>query len=300
MKITTWNVENLFLLMDKYNGEDLKTITNNQWKELSSSISIENKHLGKVEEISNIINEIDSDIYLLQEVGGKESLLNLNKFFLNSKYRIFMNEGNSRRGICIGFLVKENGNYNYKFKTNRNLRLSDGGKIRRDFSQLSVSDKNGELKLIILNVHLKSQRSSENDYNGINQRELEIKLLKQLAKELEEKNNVPIIIGGDFNVDLSTEENYGITNEYHNFHSLKNSSVEDRCSHVFFSQSRILNQLDYLLISKKYKDIVDLDKSLNYRFKNEYGDNMGLPDSLLERQLFPSDHFPVILVLKIN
>ena len=299
MKITSWNLENFFVLMDRYKNQDINKIDNFEWESFSSSINTKNKHLGKVEEIAKIIKEIDSDVYLLQEVGGFESLKNFNKYFLNNEYLVYLNEGNSKRGICVGFLIKKKFKNRIKFKTNKNLRLNNGSRIQRDFAQVSLFDENNNLLYVFLNVHLKAQRTSENDFNGITQRENELNALKDIALKLKNELQVPVIIGGDFNIDLSTNyENNGINLDFIDFQDLKKSDIEERCTHIFFSSHRVLNQLDYLLVSNDDKDKIILADSLVYRFKNEYGDNLGLAESLFEKQLFPSDHYPVILSLK--
>ena len=295
MKLVTWNLENLFILMDFYNDEDLSQMTNEEWESLSSSCTHKNKHLGKLEEMAKVIEELDADVYFFQEVGGHESIRNFKKYFLNNNYKYYIKPGNSSRGICTSFLVKKGFEYDIDLITNKNYVLDNGSRISRDFLQLNLS-KNDEIKLSLLNVHLKSQRSSEEDFNGIKQRASELNGLKAIANKIGQ--NCPVIIGGDFNVDLNSYESNGMLDEFINFHDLKKSSVEDRCSHVFFSQTKVLNQLDYLLVNKKNKDILDLSKSYNYRFKNEYGDDLGIPDSLFERQMQPSDHFPVVIEIK--
>lgn len=300
MKITTWNVENLFILMDKYQNQDLKNISNEEWESLSSSLSVKNKHLGKIEELSKIIDEINSDIIFLQEVGGKESLLNFNKYFLDNKYKCYINDGNSTRGIAVGFLVSKSSNLKIKFKTNKNMRLENGRRISRDFPQLEVYDKKENLILVLINVHLKSQISSDDDFKGMKQREMEIKLLNKFSKDIENEKKVPVIIAGDFNVDLNHgDERYDLKENFIDFHDLKKSEIQDRYTHAFFGQKRILNQLDYILISKKYKNKIILNKSYNYEFKTEYGDKLGIPDNMFERNLQPSDHRPIILSLKL-
>lgn len=295
MKLVSWNLENFFINLDKYNNEDLNIINNEKWENFSSSIYHKNKPLDKIENIANIIKDIDADIFLLQEVGGKKSLDYFNNLFLNNKYQILMNSSNSIRGIDLGFLVPKKSNYNYQLISNKSLRTKNGSKISRDFAQLNVLDQNKNLKFIIINVHLKSQHSTESDYNGMKQREQEMNLLLSFTKELENFYGVPIIIGGDFNIDFNSIENYNIINYYTNYHDLKNSTIEDRCTHVYFSQTKVLNQLDYLLINKKYDYLINLDNSIVYRFKNEYGDNLGIPNSINEKKAHPSDHFPIIL-----
>ena len=55
-------------------------MTEPKWQLLSSSLK-PNKELNKVKDIANLIESFDFDLCLLTEIGGKESLDNLNKFF---------------------------------------------------------------------------------------------------------------------------------------------------------------------------------------------------------------------------
>lgn len=285
MKICSWNMENLFIFMDKYDGENLETIDNETWINFSLS-SRENKHLGKVIECANVIKEIDADIYLMSEVGGRESLKNLNKFFLNNEYDVFVDEGNSKRGICVGFLVKKH--VKPKFKSNKNMKLKDGELLSRDFSEIETDD------YILLSIHLKSQLNAKNDPRGLKKRSIEIEALDSYIQS----KTKPVIVGGDFNCQKRDPELRRFAKKLTDFHDLKKSSIEDRCSHIYFSSIRILNQFDYIFTSNSVKNIIDHEESYNYRFKNEYGDDMGLAETFPEKKLYPSDHYPVILKLK--
>ena len=88
MKICQWNVENLFLLMYKYNNQDIESLSELEWQQLSVSTTTENKNLGKVLEICEIIREIDADIYMLCEVGGKDSFKNLCRYTYRNQINI--------------------------------------------------------------------------------------------------------------------------------------------------------------------------------------------------------------------
>lgn len=298
MKITTWNVENLFILMDKYSGENLKKISNNDWENLSISTTVKNKNIEKIEEIANIIKEIDSDVYILQEIGGKESLFNLNKYFLNSEYSVFCDDGNSSRGITTGFLVNKRilKDFKIEFVSNKKKRMENGEKLLRDFPCLNFIKKN-KVIFSIVGVHLKSQRGSDNDFKGIKTRHQEFNFLSNMILN---NKDIPIIFGGDFNIDFSSDEKNKFYEEVIDFNDLKLATLEERCTQVFFSNFKVLNQLDYLLISKNHSSLIDKEKSFTYRFRNEYGDLLGFPDTIFEKKLLPSDHYPVILKIRIN
>lgn len=106
LRVTEFNVENLFVLLDHYQGQDLSRISEDQWQGFSSS-TIANKPIDEVRNIAKIFSELNSDIYMLCEVGGRESLENFNRHFLGDRYRVHLIEGNSDRGIDLGYLVSK-------------------------------------------------------------------------------------------------------------------------------------------------------------------------------------------------
>ena len=54
MKICQWNLENFYLLMDKYNGKDLNSISDKEWSSYSLSTTQKNKDLFKIREIFSV------------------------------------------------------------------------------------------------------------------------------------------------------------------------------------------------------------------------------------------------------
>ena len=123
MRIAQFNVENLFLYLDKYKGENIDKLTESQWQSLSSS-NTDLKSLAKTSQIASIINDIGAEIYVLNEVGGKESLSVFCTHFLHDNYTPHLIEGNSDRGIDVGYIVKATSEYNYDLKTNKDRQLS--------------------------------------------------------------------------------------------------------------------------------------------------------------------------------
>ena len=116
--------------MDKYNNEDLNTISNKAWEELSLAVINKNKNIEKIFDAAKVIKEIDADVYSLQEVGGVSSLENFNKYFLNDEYKVCFRESNSKRGIDIGFLV--NKKFSTKVIGNNKMKLENGSSFSRN------------------------------------------------------------------------------------------------------------------------------------------------------------------------
>jgi len=298
MKICLFNVENLYILLDLYNNQDLEEITEEEWLAYSTSFTQPNKSLYDILGIKKTIQEIDADIYMLCEVGGKESLDNFNKYFLDNKYSVYMKEGNSTRGLCVGYLVKKESKYTYTVKTNKDVTLSNG-KISRDILELRIY-RNGKLKLIKLLVHLKSKRSSKGDREGLAKRTDEVKAVIDFYKKIKKQYKIPVILAGDFNGHAQKENpdeefNPIYETDLLDAHEIAKSTDEERTSFVSFYTTRVLRQLDYIFLSGDLHS--KLSKVYNPKFKNEYGDNLGIPDSFMEKKWMPSDHFPVVVEL---
>lgn len=298
MKICQWNVENLFILMDRYKDQDLEKMSEDEWQSLSLSTTTKNKPLGIIFEIVDILREIDADVYMLCEVGGVDSFNNLCTYFL-PEYKYCSHDGNSSRGIAVGFLVKKDIEYTFKFKSLRGLPLENGRRLSRDLARLDVF-KNKKMVSTLLLTHLKSLRNSAKDFNGYSQREAEINGIVSYHTKV--KKDVPIIIGGDLNDDIHTSPAFISfqTSQLVDVHQLKSSSEVEKCTHVsFYGSGRRLNQLDYLLLDSDFSGVVDLSASYTYRFKTAYGDVMDLPESFAEKKYHPSDHYPLIVKLNI-
>ena len=295
MKIAEWNLENFYILMDKYNNQNIEEMSNEEWTSLSISTTIPNKHLQKVLDAQKVIQEIDADVYVFTEVGGRDSLANFNKYFLEENYWYYLKHGNSNRGIEIGFLVNKRLDYKTEIHSNKDIKLENGKKFSRNIAELRLSKKD-KLEMIILGVHLKSKHSREDDFQGMRQREMELKALRTHINKLEEELKVPVIVAGDFNCTMDEPELKNFSKGLKEFHKIKKSSIEESCTHVHFSTTRVLNQLDYIFTTKnlRYK----LKDCYTYRFKNEYGDILGLPDRIVEKKWNPSDHYPLVLTIK--
>src|SRR4051794_1224904 len=108
LTICEFNVENLFVSMAYYEGQDLAQVSEQQWKEFAlPQLRKKQKPIWKLWGLAKAIDEIDADILMLAEVGGSESLETFNRCFLGERYEVFFVEGNASRGIDLGYLVKK-------------------------------------------------------------------------------------------------------------------------------------------------------------------------------------------------
>lgn len=308
MKICTFNVLNLFLNLDKYRGEDLNTITEKEWQQLSPSFGNvpRNKSLFELINLAKAIEDIDADVFVLPECGGTESLKNFNKYFLSNKFRFILKEENSNRGIYVGYLVKKE--YDYKIESYSNHKIIVNNKeknLSRNLNLVTIIKDNKPV-CKVLGVHLKSQRNDENskDVDFMDVRQAELDAVLSIAKQ--NQDEVPLFVAGDFNFDLrdtTRQESIVLTNyDYVDIHQVKNSSEKERATFVYFqtmSSLKIQQQLDFILFDKKFEYLIDKDNSGTYYFKNEYGDSLGLPSSFQEKQQQPSDHCPLIVSFNV-
>lgn len=273
LRLCQWNIENLYAFMDYYKGEDLKTISNQDWQALSASTT-PNKHIGKIEECAKVISEINPDILMINEIGGVDSAKNFNKYFLNDQFQVFMNNDNTR--IQSAFFVKKHLTVQFKFISTAS--------VSRGISQLSLNN----LKIWL--VHLKSKVSVENDFQGLDSRK---KSVTKFLKTYQENT----IIAGDLNATIRHEEEFKELFQLpiKSFHDDLNTSFKDRVTHVGFYPKQTLNELDYILLPKNMKVL----GGERFMFKNGYDDKLGLPESMSEKLMQPSDHFPIFCDIEI-
>lgn len=270
---------------------------------------------SKIESIAKIFKENDPDFALLTEVGGIESLQTFSNKYLNSSYECFLLPGNSDRGIEIGYLVKKSLPYTYLHQSHREREINYQfqGKtlystFSRDISELKVFENN-QLKIIFLLVHLKSKWDREgNDPGGSLKREAEVRSMVNLYRDYQKLNSeTPIIVAGDMN-GIASRSNF--EPEFRHIYDstdlldvLENLEItnDDRYTYFQFNREgeRFGHQLDYIFLPEKLHPLINKENSGVYRY------NLGLtkafipPQTIFERASLPSDHYPIILDLKL-
>jgi endonuclease/exonuclease/phosphatase family metal-dependent hydrolase len=311
LRICTYNLENLFLGMEYYNGEDLSAVTEEQWRGFAlAQFRRRQKPLFKLRGLAKAIRDIDPDVLMGVEVGGRESLENFNRYFLDEAYVPHFVETNSDRGIDLAYLVRKGLPDQFETRSNREMPLEVESYLRtykarfaRGVAELCMS-RDGDLKMIFLLVHLKSKISSDQDYQGTDLRTAEARALARLYQSRrEESPDVPIVIGGDFNAPLSSAEfdELRATDIQDSLELLGHPSVE-RTTLVFFDYLKRAHAetLDYLLVSPHLQDRIVPDKTGVYRYKTFYDIPLELPEELKEKRLQPSDHLPVVLTVRME
>lgn len=322
IRFAQFNVENLFLYMDQYSGQDLKDISEAEWRKISTSTT-HNKSLKKTWAIAKTMRDINADIFMLNEVGGEESLANFAKYFLNDEYIPLLKEGNSNRGIDVGYLIKRSRPVKPVLISHKNRPISflyphetqtkAGGKshyFSRDVSELRLFAPNeNSPQLVILLVHLKSKLDPENvDIQGRLRRGAELKTLIDIYNEVRTELNhkVPVMVAGDFNgiaSKLMMEPEFQYLHENTDLVEVLEAAsfpVEQRFSQIQIGYSGKSTKLhiDYIFVSPELKDRIVPEKTGIHLFKNEMGQSIPLPQTMEDRDRLPSDHYPLVLTLR--
>lgn len=307
MKLCLFNVENLFLLGHPQGENYLKPI-------------------DKVEWIARTIKEIDADVTMLCEVGGKLNLDFFNSKYLDSNYLTKLTKGNSDRGIEMGYLIKKSFpydselishsedsiefNYPHEIILNQKSLLESGQEIvpshrfSRDISELRLF-KNNDLKLILLLVHLKSKWDRDGiDSNGSMRRKAELKAVIKTYNSLKNqfRDQVPIIVAGDMNgsaqrlnLEPEFEEIYN-SSDLEDIMELARIPYEFRQSFFYFGKDNKAeaSQLDYIFIPFQLHHLIKKEDSGIYLFRDQYGSPLSYPKESYQRYALPSDHYPVV------
>jgi endonuclease/exonuclease/phosphatase family metal-dependent hydrolase len=229
-----------------------------------------------------------------------------NQYFLNDQYLSISPPSNSNRGIDLGILIKKTLPYHHTI-TNH-LQFEKKG-IKKDFNRNVLNLKleiNHNYKISFYVVHLKSKLDFERkDFWGLKARTDEVLGLIEILNK--EKN--PFILAGDFNGNASL---YNTDNEFLPLYSPNNKflikdllevlmlPIEERATHHYFKSGyRRSTQLDFLFLSEKLWNQVNLSESYPIRYLGDYGEKIDPPSNLGEKQKFPSDHNPLLLSLNL-
>ncbi len=275
------------------------------------------KSQEKCRSLAEAILDINADVMALSEVGGEESLITFKEKYLEDKYLHSLIQGNSDREIELGFLIKKDTGYSFEHLTHRNSEIplnykSDDPMLQgpwfmsRDIAELRLL-KDGEEKLIILNVHLKSRLDVEGlDNESTMRRKAEVELLIDTFQAIDKKfdSKVPIMLMGDFNGHARP----GGHPEFQRIHDdtelkdvleVMNLPRDERASHVYFDRlkSPIHDQLDYLFLPTSLQSKVKVETSGLYYYKDQDGIPYKRPQFPHEGYALPSDHLPIVVDL---
>lgn len=320
------NAENLFIFLDTAQERDWRRLTEKEWQNLSSA-SVSNKTLSKTLWLADSILEVDADIVCLNEVGGHESIHNFARYFLRDRYTPYLIEGNSDRGIDIGYLVKKEFSLRAELRTHKDRPLHflyphevesnayhaqhapekviKTHYFSRDCAELRLyKDGSTQPSLIILLAHLKSKLDPDGiDPQGRSRRQAEVKTLMDIYKEVRNtfSPSVPTIVAGDFNGcarRIVAGEEYAelIATDLESVMELGGLEGEHAATQVLFSRSGQIQHLeiDYIFVSPELKAFLIPEKVEVYRYRSDLRVPLPLPATLDQRTYLPSDHYPVV------
>lgn len=327
-KVVQLNAENLFLFLSDNTERDWKNMNEKDWQRLSTS-NVPNKSLVKTLWLAESLLDMDADVVCMNEVGGIESLHNFAKLFLRGKYVAHLMEGNSDRGIDVGFLVHKDFSKKVELRTHKdrpldflypherdtNLYFEGMAPDRqvkthyfsRDCAELRIfEDGQDQPALIVLSVHLKSKLDPEGiDPQGKQRREAEVKTLMKIYRELraEFSSATKIILAGDFN---GSARRQGLAEEFSELANTDLESVldimgianEEAATQLQFNRGGGMNalQIDFIFISPDLKP--ELITAEVFRYRSDLKVALPIPKTLEQRTYLPSDHFPVIATFK--
>lgn len=322
LKVCFLNAENLFLLFEQKPGAEVLQYSEGQWQRLSSSI-YENKPLHKALELGKALKEIDADLILLCEVGGRESLENFNELFLNHQYSVALIEGNSDRHIDVGFLIRKGLPFYFDLLSNKNrainylypherdskrtgypTKVQMSHKFSRDCAELRLFTKDpNQPFLIFLLTHLKSRLDPDRiDPGGFERRQAELRTVVEIYQELQKQfPQVPIALCGDLNGNASrqqTDEEFKPLYDLTDFEDVLELAQVPPAQRGTFYQVRSGGksegrQIDFCLLNQSLSPHLKRESARVYRWKDVYGLEISAPRTLEQKLLLPSDHYPI-------
>jgi len=320
-KIAQLNAENLFLFLDETADRDWRKLPEKEWQKLSHA-SVPNKSLVKTLWLADSLTAIDADIVFVSEVGGEESLRNFAKYFLRDTYPPHLIEGNSDRGIDIGYLVKKDFPHRVELRSykNRPLKFQYPHEVgleaprthyfSRDVAELRVFDGEASAapKLVCLSVHLKSKLDPDGiDPEGKDRRTAELGALVEIYQDIRREFTppVPVIIAGDFNgcakrSQLAPEFQALLSTDLESMQDILERDGEQAATQLQFARNGQIQclQIDYVFMSPELKPLLLPESSEVFRYRSELNVALPLPKSLDQRLAMPSDHYPVVAAFK--
>jgi endonuclease/exonuclease/phosphatase family metal-dependent hydrolase len=327
-KVVQLNAENLFLFLNDTTDRDWRRMNEKEWQKMSTA-TVPNKSLVKTLWLADSLLDMDADIVCINEVGGQESLANFAKLFLKGRYAPHLLEGNSDRGIDVGFLVHKDFLARTELRTHKDRPLDflypheretnmyfEGLEPERGLKTHYFSRDCAELRLyregsdrpalIVLCVHLKSKLDPDGiDPEGRQRREAEVKTLIKIYRELRAEFSppVPIVISGDFN---GCAKRSALAEEFAELANTDLESVLDiagvdgdaAATQLQFHRGGGLSclQIDFIFISPELKP--ELAGAEVFRYLSDLKVPLPIPKTLDQRTYLPSDHYPVVATFK--
>ena len=317
LKILSWNLENFFLIpstlphIQRKPSEKVKKIKE-VFLELSPDIAFLTEVGGKdsLDEFNNKSLKDEYRVSLLKgnSPRGIEIGYLIKKKWLQRNDLIFDHISHSKKPI--EFLYPHEKVQNQKAMLKGKSPALKSHCLSRDLAELRVYRKKDTLKLkpilVILGVHLKSKLDKDGiDWQGKRRRQAESKYLAKIYNKLYEKWNssVPIFITGDFNGEFHQQQKDPEFNAINEIEDLRDfteqlSIPREECfSFIGIDKHKrnVQMQLDYFLLSKKFYHLLEKKHCGFFRYKNEKGAPLPIPQNPGAKYGLPSDHYPLVV-----
>jgi hypothetical protein len=267
------------------------------------------KPLEQLEGVARVFKKYKPMLAFCVEVGSAKVLKDYDQEFLGDQYEEFLIEGNDRRKVNVGLMLRKDLSLEVEVQSHKNLVEDKSGEwvFSRDLPTYILREKGNEKPImIIFGTHFKSQRRTPGDLNGFKKRSQQAKAASLLIADYEKQYpGVPIILTGDFNNDVrsapefDTLKNIGLVDA---FDVAKNTVVKaERGTHFYFPRSGEPNvkQLDAIMLNQaaRQKLLVKLAKVLAHIDPD--GNEYPAPHSYQEREERASDHLPIMAIFDL-
>lgn len=301
---------NLMNLMDKVGGFD-----QNQPFQFSKKKGQGNDPQPKTpkqqQELAEAFHEERPDFAIVTEVESVNALRDYAKRNLRDAYDSFLIEGNDPRGIDIGLLVKKGLKVEVESRTSKDVKWDDPVTntsiplFSRDLPIWIIKDAATHKPLMALvGMHAKSKRNRDGDPESNIWRTAQMakgaEIVNELAKEL--GPDVPLLWGGDFNTNLQgSGEIAPIKSLFKDSFDVAKKTIAPnfRITHTFHPKQgpSDAKQMDGIFV--RPSDSNKIEQAHIYRYRDAEGQIKAIPKTFQQREQNPSDHFPVVVDLRL-
>jgi predicted extracellular nuclease len=302
LRIATYNVENMFIreaipASVRFEGDKL-----------------EFKSERELQWVAKVIGEIAPDIAVLEEVEAN-SLDYFCQHYLKNSYNTLVIRGNDGRGIDVAAIVKATTPVSITYESHKNEQFSDQmyPKTQKVFSRdvVTMLVKLGDQaspSLVLMGLHGKSKRQDNpQDHESNDLRRQQGERTKQIAEYYRIKYKVPVLIAGDFNdppneakaYESLRQANYKDGFEISKMNPIRQKGDIRRVTHTYHPNRgpTVKGQLDAIFVSPEGHNLVQ--STTIYKYKDNSGKEISLPNTFDERAKLPSDHWPLYIDFSI-
>ena len=276
-----------------------------------AALKSEEKRLG----VAAAILENDLDVAVLQEVEDLQKCKNYARDYLKDRYEVLLATGNDKRGIQVAYLVKKDLPFQIKLDSHANTRAfySVVGQeipiFSRDLPALRIwadsqNTASEDPLVVFYGTHFKSKRSKDGDSESRILRRTQVETAAAIIrKDRDAHPSTFIMIAGDFNGDVHKDAEFApikkVLADAFDLQSRKLSEA-DRVTHTYHPREGAtqFSQIDAFFVSGDKAQYIE--EAFVHRYKDGEGNIKPVPQTWEERELNPSDHFPVIFKMNFR